>query len=58
VTFIDDSTRKVWVYFMKNKSNVFDTFKWWKPMVENETNIKVRCLRSDNRGENIIDDFK
>ena len=27
VTFIDDSTRKVWVYFLKNKSYVFATFK-------------------------------
>ena len=27
ITFIDDSSRKVWVYFLKNKSNVFETFK-------------------------------
>jgi hypothetical protein len=27
VTFIDDFSRKVWVYFLKNKSNVFETFK-------------------------------
>ena len=26
VTFIDDATRKVWVYFLKNKSEVFATF--------------------------------
>jgi len=26
VTFIDDHTRKVWVYFLKNKSNVFSVF--------------------------------
>jgi len=30
VTFIDDSTRKVWVYFLKNKSDVFSVFKRWK----------------------------
>ncbi|KAJ9557170.1 hypothetical protein OSB04_011784 [Centaurea solstitialis] len=29
VTFIDDSTRKVWVYFLKNKFDVFNTFKKW-----------------------------
>ena len=29
VTFIDDSTRKVWVYFLKNKSDVFSVFKRW-----------------------------
>jgi len=27
LTFIDDSTRKVWVYFLKNKSDVFSVFK-------------------------------
>ncbi|KAE8711156.1 Villin-2 [Hibiscus syriacus] len=51
VTFIDDSTRKVWVYFMKKKSEVFDTFRKWKAMVENETGMKVKRLRSDNGGE-------
>ena len=27
VTFIDDVSRKVWVYFLKHKSDVFETFK-------------------------------
>ncbi|MFA1255968.1 GAG-pre-integrase domain-containing protein, partial [Klebsiella pneumoniae] len=27
VTFIDDATRKVWVYFLRQKSDVFQTFK-------------------------------
>ncbi|KAE8713932.1 Detected protein of unknown function [Hibiscus syriacus] len=53
VTFIDDSTRKVWVYFLKKKSEVFDTFRKWKAMVENETGMKVKRLRSDNGGEYI-----
>lgn len=51
VTFIDDSTRKVWVYFMKHKSEVFNTFKKWKAAVENETGLKIKCLKSDNGGE-------
>ncbi|GJS14325.1 retrovirus-related pol polyprotein from transposon TNT 1-94 [Tanacetum coccineum] len=51
VTFIDDSSRKVWVYFLKNKSEVFNTFKKWKAVVENETNLWVKCLKSDNGGE-------
>ena len=45
VTFIDDSSRKEWVYFLKNKSYVYDNFKRWRAMVENETNLKVKCLR-------------
>ena len=35
VTFIDDFSRKVWVYFLKHKSTVFATFKKWKAEVEN-----------------------
>ncbi|RXY71475.1 hypothetical protein DD581_34505 [Klebsiella pneumoniae] len=51
VTFIDDATRKTWVYVMKNKSDVFSIFQRWKAFVENETGTKVKCLRSNNGGE-------
>ena len=51
VTFIDDSIRKVWVYFLRRKSDVFQTFKKWKCLVENETGKKLKCLRFDNGGE-------
>lgn len=37
VTFINDSTRILWVYFLKHKSDVFETFKKWRVVVENET---------------------
>ena len=32
VSFVDDHTRKVWVYFMCNKSEVFDHLKDFKVM--------------------------
>jgi hypothetical protein len=51
VTFIDDATRKTWVYCIRQKSDVFDTFKKWKDLVENETGKSLKCLRSDNGGE-------
>jgi hypothetical protein len=51
VTFIDDHSRKVWVYFLKQKSEVYEVFKKWKAMVENETGLKIKKLRSDNGGE-------
>ena len=51
VTFIDDHSRKVWVYFLRYKSEVFEVFKKWKVMVENETGLKIKKLRSDNGGE-------
>lgn len=57
VTFIDDSTRKVWVKFLMRKSDVFNTFKKWKIAVENETNLKVKALKSDNGGEYVSKEF-
>jgi len=50
VTFIDDSNRKVWVYFLKHKSDVFVVLKKWLAQVKNEPG-KLKCLKSDNRGE-------
>ena len=58
VTFIDDSTRKVWVYFLKNKFDVFATFKKWKVEVENKTLLSVESLRTDNDGEYDSQEFK
>ena len=51
VTFIEDATRKVWDYFLRHKSNVFETFKKWKCLVENKIGKKLKCLRYDNGGE-------
>ena len=43
---------------MKYKSDVFATFKKWKAEVENQTSLKVKCLRSDNGGEYDKSEFK
>ena len=48
VTFVDDFSRRVWVYTMKSKDEVFETFLIWKKMVENQTWRKIKVLRSDN----------
>ena len=58
ITFIDDCSRKLWVYLVKNKSDVLDTFKRWKAMVEIETDLRLKCLRSNNGGEYIGGGFK
>lgn len=53
LTFIDDCSRKTFVYFLKSKDEVFENFKNFKKLVENETNKHIKCLRSDNGGEYI-----
>ena len=34
VSFIDDFSRKTWIYFMKNKDEVFSKFKEFKVLIE------------------------
>lgn len=51
IMFINNSTRKVWIYFIKHRSYVFKTFKVLRSLVENETGPKMKCLRADNGGE-------
>ena len=51
MSFVDDHTRKVWVYFMKHKSKVFSHFKAFKAMVEKEKGMQIKVLRSDGGGE-------
>ncbi|CAH9105075.1 unnamed protein product [Cuscuta epithymum] len=51
LTFIDDASRKVWVYFLITKDQVFECFKTFHVLVERETGKKLKCLRSDNGGE-------
>ncbi|KAI3501210.1 hypothetical protein L1887_29073 [Cichorium endivia] len=49
--FIDDYTRKSWVYFLSHKSESFEFFKVFKKSVELETGMNIKCLRSDRGGE-------
>jgi hypothetical protein len=48
---VDDYTRMIVVFFLKNKSKAFENFKIYKEMVENEMDSRIKCLRSDNGGE-------
>ena len=51
VTFIDDYSRKTWIYFMKTKDEVFSQFQEFKSLVENQMGRNIKVLRSDNGGE-------
>jgi transposase InsO family protein len=58
VTFIDDHSRKTWIYFMKTKDEAFRGFQEFKALVENQTGRKIKTPRSDNGGEYTSKDFK
>ena len=44
VTFIEDHSRKTWIYFLKNKDEVFSQFKEFKALVENLTGKQIKVL--------------
>ncbi|CAL2276796.1 unnamed protein product [Prunus armeniaca] len=54
---IDVSTRMIWVYFLRNKSEAFNCFKKFKSMTELQSGHKVKCLRSDRGGEFLSSEF-
>ena len=43
--FIDDFSRKTWVYFLKQKSEAFRAFKKFKGVVEKESGCKIKAMR-------------
>ncbi|KAH9650170.1 Integrase catalytic domain-containing protein [Citrus sinensis] len=57
VTFVDDFSRRVWVYTMRAKDEVLEIFVKWKKLVETQTGRKIKVLRSDNGGEYTSDPF-
>ena len=47
----------VWIGLMKHKDEAFKKFKSFKALVENESNHKIKCLRSDRGGEFTSNEF-
>lgn len=58
LTFIDDFSRKTWIYLLRTKDQVFQHFKQFHAMVERETGMSLKCLRTDNGGEYISREFR
>ena len=50
VSFINDFSRNTWIHLLRKKYEVFDRFKEFKALVENQTNQKINVLRRDNGG--------
>jgi hypothetical protein len=51
VSFIDEFSRNTWIYFLGKKFEVFDRFKEFKSLVDNQTKKIIKVLRTDNGGE-------
>jgi hypothetical protein len=57
VLFIDDHSRKMWIYLLKSKDGVLVRFQEFKSQVENLIGRRIKVLRSDNGGEYTSRDF-
>lgn len=55
---IDDYTRMTWDAFLINKHDEFEKFKPLKALVENETDMKIKVLISNNEGEFTSNEFE
>ena len=51
LTFMDDFSRYCWEFFLKLKSEVFQTFKVFKACAENFSGKNLKVLRNDNGKE-------
>jgi len=54
---IDDYSRRVWVFVLKNKSDTFGKFKEWHTLIENQMGTKLKVLRTDNGLEFVSEQF-
>ncbi|KAL0373444.1 UNVERIFIED_CONTAM: hypothetical protein Sradi_3260100 [Sesamum radiatum] len=57
ITFTDDHSWYGYVYLMRYKSEAFGRLKEYRLEVENQTNRKIKALRSDRGGEYLSDEF-
>ena len=58
VTFIDDYSRKTWIYFLKTKDEVFEKFKEFKDLIEKHLERRIKTLKIDNGGEYTSKEFE
>ncbi|KAF5812881.1 putative RNA-directed DNA polymerase [Helianthus annuus] len=51
LTVVDDYTRTVWCYMLKNKAEVFENLKYFYELVLTQFKRKIKMFRSDNGTE-------
>jgi len=54
VTFINDCSKKLWVYVLKTNDQILEKFKEFHVLVERQSGKKLKCICTDNGGE-IVD---
>lgn len=57
ITFTNDHSRFTHKYLMRIKDQAFDMFKLFKALVQNQLEMKIRILQSDQGGEYFPTEF-
>ncbi|RDY12808.1 hypothetical protein CR513_02345, partial [Mucuna pruriens] len=57
LTFIDDLSKKVWVYFLVEKGEALDVFTKFKALVEKQASVPIQILHIDRGGEYTSKEF-
>ena len=57
ISFIDDFSRKAWIYFLVEKFEALVIFKQYKSCVEKEIGSYIKCLHTDRGGDFTSQDF-
>ena len=58
VSFLDEFSRNTWICFLRNKYEVFDMFKEFKALFENQTKKRIKVLMIDNGREFCGNEFE
>jgi transposase InsO family protein len=58
LAFIDDFSKKIWIYFLRHKSKTFAKFKEFKEEDEKQSGKHIKALRSDGGREYNSNEFE
>jgi len=58
VLFVDDFSRKIWSYLLKENGVVFTIFKEFKTLVEKQSGRSLKVLRTNGGGEYTSNEFE
>ena len=55
---VDDFSRLMWVFFLKENSKAYHHFKVFKNLVESESGERIKCFRKNRGGEFNYEEFR
>ena len=58
VTFVDDYSRTIWLYLMKNRFELFSHFHAFCAKIHTQFHVSVQHLRSGNAKEYVLKQFQ